>query len=58
MPDNVNDNLVVQGYTASKALTMKINGNNVTLKFCPKRNDVVCGQIKKILLASYINRKP
>lgn len=57
MPDSVNENLAVQECTTSKTLTMKINGNNVTLKFSPERNDVVCNQVKKILLSSYINRK-
>jgi hypothetical protein len=59
MPDSANDNLFVLEFTTSKTLTMKVNGNNVTLKFSHERNDVVCNQIKKILLASYIqNRKP
>ncbi len=57
MPDSANDILAVQECTAPKTLTMKINGNNVTLKFSSERNDVVFNQIKKILLVSYINRK-
>ena len=58
MPDSANDNLAVQECTAPRTLTMKVNGNNVTLRFSLERNDEVSKQVKKILLASYINRKP
>ena len=57
MPDNANDNLAVQECTVSKTITMKVNGNNVTLKFSSERNDVVCNHIKKILLESYIKKR-
>lgn len=57
MPDDVNDNLAVQECKDPKTLSMKINGNNVTLKFSSKRNDEVSKQVKQILIESYINRK-
>lgn len=52
-----NDNFVVQEYMTSKTITMTVNGNNVTLKFSPERNDAVSNIIKKILLECYIKRK-
>ena len=55
MPGSMNNNLAVQECAVSQTITMKVNGNNVTLKFSPERNDAVCKQVKKILLASYIN---
>lgn len=57
MSDIANDNLATQEYATPRTLTMKVNGNNVTLKFSAERNDVVCNQIKKILLKSYIYKK-
>lgn len=57
MPDNTSENVAVQEYTALKTLTMKVNGNNVTLKFSRERNDAVSNVIKKILLECYIKKK-
>ena len=57
MPDNTNGNEVVRENIASKTITMKVNGNNVSLKFSSERNDSVSKLIKKILLECYIKRK-
>lgn len=57
MPDNEKDNLTVQECTVSQKISMKVKGINVTIQFATERNDMLCKQVKKMLLTSYLSKK-
>ncbi|PKM90815.1 MAG: hypothetical protein CVU87_01205 [Firmicutes bacterium HGW-Firmicutes-12] len=54
--DNIKDSSSLQEEAISRSLIMKVNGHNVTHTFSTERNDEVSNHVKKILLASYINK--